>query len=58
MMRLLNQLLSTGSSLNFSDNYCEMLPNSACKVIIKKEKNQSIEEFKSRLKIQSLVDSY
>ncbi|MCH2035151.1 MAG: glycoside hydrolase family 2 protein [Tenacibaculum sp.] len=44
--------------LNFSDNYFNMLPNSEKVISIKKGNLKTLEIFKDKLKITSLVDSY
>ncbi len=44
--------------LNFSDNYFNMLPNSEKLISIKKGNLKTLEIFKDKLKITSLVDSY
>ena len=43
---------------NFSDNYFNMLPNVEKKITIKKGNIKTLTDFKSQLKIMSLVDSY
>ncbi len=43
---------------NFSDNYFNMLPNSEKSIQINKGKMNTIDDFKKKLKIISLVDSY
>jgi beta-mannosidase len=53
-----NVFLSSGSTLNFSDNYFDMLPNTEKTVTIKKTELDSLDAFKRKLKIVSLIDSY
>ena len=43
---------------NFSDNYFNMLPNTEKKITIKKGTIKTLTDFKSQLKIISLIDSY
>ncbi len=43
---------------NFSDNYFNMLPNSERTISIKKGNIKTLENFKKKLQLMSLVDSY
>ena len=53
-----NVFVSAGSSLNFSDNYFDLLPNTSKTITVKKDGFADLESFQVKLKVTSLVDTY